>query len=264
MRLKESYEVTLDNQRSYLVETYSDISDHTQMHKALWKSEEQLRYFSSQLLIAQEAERRRIARDLHDELSQGFAVLKLNLARIQKKMPDGLIELKQVCEGSLAQIDSLVDHIHRISRELSPPVLEDLGLKAAFHYLVRNFVKNFGIGVVLDVSEIDNLFSKDDCIILYRILQEALTNVGKHAEATEVSVTVREQDGGLLLVVEDNGCGFDVTEICERRVSSDRLGLTTMRERAQLLGGTLELWSREGEGTHVSMRIPLRQAADAE
>ncbi|HNU73081.1 MAG TPA: sensor histidine kinase [Thermodesulfobacteriota bacterium] len=212
---------------------------------------------SLKLLAAQEAERSRIARDLHDELGQGFAVLKLNLSGLKRELPEDLPHLKSKCEESLEHINNLLEHIRRISRDLSPSILEDLGLTVALRYLVRNFSVSHSIEGFHDIAELDHLFLPRDQIMLYRILQEALNNIGKHAQARRVAVNVRVNYQFLVMTIEDDGCGFDSQAVREQDRSERGIGLTTMAERARILGGTLQIQSSRGEGTLLTVRIPL-------
>jgi signal transduction histidine kinase len=221
---------------------------------ALRESEEKLRFLSSQLLTAQEEERRRISRELHDELGQALAILKLKMRSVKRDLRADQTAVKDECEQSLQYIDQVIDNVRRLSRNLSPSILEDLGLSAGLKRLVNDFTDCYQVEASLAIGEIDRLFSQKTQIMLYRILQEALTNVGKHAQASQISLGTQMEDGTVTFYVEDDGKGFDV----KRTMNSPQkgLGLATMHERVRILGRSLELLSEVGKGTRISFSIP--------
>ncbi|HOC38398.1 MAG TPA: sensor histidine kinase [Thermodesulfobacteriota bacterium] len=208
-----------------------------------------------QILVAQETERKRISRALHDELGQGFAFLKLGLARLHKSLPSEQIGSRQECERFLQEVDSLMEAVRRISRDLAPSILEDLGLTAALQCLVRTFSRRYSAEVKLELENIDYFFPGNDQIILYRIFQEAIHNIEKHANATAVSISGTVENGILALIIEDNGCGFDVDLMHSEKPSERGLGLISLQERCSLLGGNLELLSQPGTGTRITLRL---------
>jgi PAS domain S-box-containing protein len=235
-----------------------DITEQKKAEMALQESENQLRSLSSQLLTAQETERRRISRELHDELGQALTAMKLRLRFIEKGLEKDQITVRQDCEDLLGYIDQAIENTRRLSLDLSPSILEDLGLTAALQWLTNNFIKNNHITVKMDMIEIDHLFSQDAQTMIYRIIQETLTNIGKHARANNVSIAVRNHDGRVSFFVEDDGKGFNVKEAMMNHATEKGLGLATMNERARILGGSFNLWSQEGKGTRVSLTIPLK------
>jgi PAS domain S-box-containing protein len=235
-----------------------DIAEQKKAEQALQESERQLRSLSSQLLTAQETERRRISRELHDELGQALTVMKLRLRFIEKGLEKNQITIRQDCEDLLGYIDQVIENTRRLSLDLSSSILEDLGLTAALQWLINNFIKNHHIQVTADMMDIDHLFSPDAQTMIYRILQETLNNVGKHAGAKNVSIAIRNHNGRVSLLVEDDGKGFNVTEAMMRHATERGLGLATMDERARILGGSFDLWSQEGKGTRISFSVPLK------
>ena len=142
---------------------------------------------------------------------------------------------------------------------MTPSILEDVGLSAAIRWLVSNFNKNNNINITLDITDIDHFFSQEAQIIVYRVLQEALTNIGKHAKAKNVSVVIKNHDGRVSFSVEDDGIGFDVLRAAMVNPDERGLGLTIMDERARMLEGYLEIWSEKGKGTRISFHIPLEK-----
>jgi signal transduction histidine kinase len=231
--------------------------------KALRESEQRLRYLTSQILSAQERERKRISMELHDELGQSLAVLKLQIRAIERGLADSQQDLKEECLELLHYLDGVIDDIRRLSRDLSPAILEDLGLKAALNYLIDGVSKHYTVSYSCEVNDLDHLFPSEAQIIIYRIFQECLTNISKHAGATEVSIAVKENDGLIFLVLEDNGAGFDPTQVSGRRGTDRGMGLAALDERARMLGGTLSIQSQPGSGTRLTCAIPIGQKARA-
>jgi PAS domain S-box-containing protein len=240
-----------------------DVTEHRKAEKALRESEKQLRYLSSQLLTAQETERRRISKELHDELGGALSVLKLRLSFIGKKLENDPVTVREECETISQDIDQVIENVRRLSRDLTPSILQDAGLSPAIRWLITNFIKNYEINMTLDVVDIDHLFSQDAQIIIYRVLQETLTNIGKHAHAKNVSMVIKKYDDGVSFSVEDDGIGFDVLRATTVNPDERGLGLAIMDERARMLGGSFELWSEKGKGTRINFRIPLERGGSA-
>ena len=237
-----------------------DITARKWAEEALKESEKNLRYLASQLLSAQEKERRRISRDLHDVLGQALLCLKLQARAIGKEIEIAPQKLQGDYDQMLSDLDDLIDTVRRLSRDISPQVLEDLGITSAFKNLFNKFKKHHEIkNCTLDIDEIDDLFSQEDQINLYRIFQEALTNIGKYAQATQISGLVERREDEVFFQVEDDGLGFDVHRILTVNVAGRGMGLASMQERARMLGGSLHLWSEMGKGTRISFSLPLSQ-----
>jgi PAS domain S-box-containing protein len=239
------------------LETKLEITKHKRAEEALQESGKRLRFLSSQLITAQEKERRRISIELHDELGQALMVLKLQLRSMRKQLKKDQTALREECEQILHYIDDVTENIRRLSRDLSPSILEDLGLLPSLRWLIHEFTKHHPIESKLDIEDTPDLFSKEDERIIFRIFQEALTNIGKHAQATYVSVIIKVQDGEVSFVVEDNGKGFDVEQIFSREAIEMGMGLAIMEERARMVGGSLDIWSQEGTGTRITFSIPM-------
>jgi two-component system NarL family sensor kinase len=154
-------------------------------------------------------------------------------------------------------IDMAIDDIRRLARDLRPSVLEELGLSAALNWLLDNCIRRDQTTVAASIVDVDRLIAPDAQVVLYRIVQEALTNVAKHSQATHVSLRGDRQGDRLSFVVEDNGKGFDATGALTGTVSERGLGLATMRERARMIGGSLTVWSEARKGTRIAFDVPV-------
>ncbi len=249
-----------DNQPILMGAVGIDITRRRRAEEALRESEQRLRFLTSQLLSAQERERKRISMELHDELGQSLAVLKLQIRAIDRGLTEDQQDLKEGCRELLLYLDGVIDNIRRLSRDLSPVILEDLGLQSALKYLINGVSKHYTVSHSFEVEDLDHLFTSDAQIIIYRIFQECLTNISKHADATEVGISLREDNSLISLVFQDNGAGFDPGRISDRRAAGRGLGLAALDERARMLGGTLEIGSQPGSGTRVTVVIPIDQA----
>jgi len=239
------------------LQIFYDITKRKHAENELREYEKQLRDLSFQLLTAQETERGRIARELHDELGGALAVLKLRVSFIEKNLQLGQTMISEECRQTLQYIDQIINNVHRLSRDLSPSILEDIGLTSALKWQIDNFVGHYGVKVATDIENIDHLLPKDDQIMIYRTFQEAFTNIGKHAQAKNIAVAVGTCDDRISFLVEDDGRGFDVEELSAKKLSEKGMGLASMKERAKMLGGSLYLWSEKGKGTRIAFSIPI-------
>ncbi len=237
----------------------TDISERKRVEKALRESETRLRSLSVQLMRAQEKERMRISKELHDELGQALALLKHRVRSVQSKLQKGQSSLHEEFEGTSRYIEEIIENVRRLSRDLSPSILEDLGLTSALQWLTKNFEKQYSLVTSFDIDNIDDLFPKEAQTNLYRISQEALTNIAKHAEAKHVSFTVKGNEGSVALIIEDDGKGFDVNRVRAIHSPEKGLGLDAMEERAHVLGTSLHIKSQVGEGTRITLTIPIRK-----
>lgn len=232
--------------------------DLLRSREELSEAKDRLEYLSGSLLNAQENERRRISRELHDELGQSLALLKLRVRDAEKSLGrDAPPLLKEECQNLRNQINEIIENVRRLSRDLSPVILEDLGLEAAVEYLAENFSRLHKVKVDLDLNEIVHLVSEEKQRNVYRILQEVLTNAGKHSQAGQVSIAVRKMKNFLQFRVEDDGVGFDPEKVRKRPAADRGLGLAAMAERVRLLGGRLDIVSSPGKGTSVNFTAPI-------
>ena len=238
----------------------AEIAERQRAEEALTESERNLRYLASQLLTAQERERKRISYELHDELGQALLVLKLQLRNIEKELPPESGKPREGCSSSINFINGIIENVRRISRDLSPTILEDLGLNTALKHLVEEFGKRYNIKISLDLNNVQDHFPPETQIVIYRIFQESLTNIAKHSRATQIAVAIKKQDGSISFNIEDNGRGFDTESMLAQDATEKGLGLTAMEERVRMIGGSLEIRSREGLGTEISFIIPIKSS----
>ncbi len=234
-----------------------EIEERQRTEEALKESEQRLRYLTSQLLSAQEAERGRLALELHDDLGQSLMVLKMQLRAIQRQAPPESSEIRESLESPLNFVNEIIERIRRLSRNLRPAILEELGLTAAIHHLFEELPRQ-DIHVSLDLDDTQGLFSPEAQINIYRICQESFTNITRHAQASQVSVSVKRQGGSVVFQVEDNGRGFDHQKVISVNITDRGLGLTAMDERARMLGGSLTIWSQEDQGTKITLIVPIQ------
>jgi PAS domain S-box-containing protein len=246
----------LANDLAYGIMALRGRAEQRRAEAALKESEQELRRLTSQLLTIQEQERRRVARELHDELGQALTVLKINLVAIEDKLAPDQHHVKANCEHMLSYIDTVIENVRRLSWDLSPSSLEDLGLSAALGYLVDETCRTHNIKSAVVMDEIDHLFAPEIQINIYRIFQESLTNVVRHARASLVLVNVARQEGKVSFTIRDDGRGFNVKQAMSGKVAKKSLGLTAMHERALMARGSLQISSRKGRGTTIAFSIP--------
>lgn len=216
------------------------------------RSQDELRRFAVQAHAAIEGEKKRVARELHDELAQSLTALKMDAIWMRDNLPAGTQPLAAKMDGMLTILDASVAATRRIAADLRPLMLDDLGLVAAIQWLVQSFSQSTGVACELLVSEELEL-ADPYATAVFRIVQESLANVAKHANATQASVIVERATDAIQLKVSDNGQGFAIE--APRRHAS--LGLMGLRERAELLKGTVKIDSQTGGGTRISVSIPL-------
>lgn len=215
-----------------------------------------------QLITAQEDERRRIARDLHDGIGQSLTLLLVSLSRIQAAQSRA--ESHQQAAGVQKVASGTLDEVRRMARGLRPSVLDDLGLTVALERMVEDYTASNDISVALDGSDLEGQRLPGEIeTAVYRIIQEALTNIAKHAQATKVGIAVQREHDRIELVVRDNGRGFQIEQQAGSKPRSE-FGLSGMRERASLLGGSATITSNPGRGTTVHAYIPLPGNVDAD
>jgi signal transduction histidine kinase len=226
------------------------IADITERKRA----EAALRDAQARLQQAQEEERKRIAREIHDELGQQLTMLRFGLVKLAQSEQLPSAELRNQVRAMIQPVDTTIDTVRRIATALRPAILDDLGLAAALEWLVTDFRAKTDTPCDVSLGPVPAGLDDTRSLALFRILQEALTNVARHAQATRVMVGLRQIGDVLELEVRDNGRGL--TE--GQQTSPVAIGLFGMQERALLVGGTVTIHGRPNEGTTVTARIPLR------
>lgn len=222
------------------------------------ESEDTLRRLPRLIREAQEAERRRVARELHDSVIQILSSVKFRLQAIEEKLASTDESTWRDTLKAKAALEKAINEVRRISRNLRPSELDDLGLAPALRSLCAEFGERTGMAVNLSLHRVPRAIPDDIELNLYRIIQEALGNIEKHSRATQVSLRVARQAAKLCAAIADNGCGFDPQAPRPRRAQPGGMGLVDMRERAALLGGQYELHSTPGSGTEILVEMPLR------
>ena len=213
---------------------------------------EQLRsQLLEKVITAQEEERRRIARELHDETGQALTSLMVRLQMINQQCP--LPDIKSQLDEIRELVAQTLDEVHNLSVELRPSVLDDLGLEAALSRYVQDYRARYPLDVDLLVVGLEERLPPPVETAVYRIIQESLTNIARHAHATTASILVEQRNGRLKAIIEDDGVGFDRQVVAK----NGRLGLYGMRERAELLNGALTIESGPGQGTSIFVEVPL-------
>lgn len=217
------------------------------------EAEDELRHLAGHLEAAREEERTRIAREIHDDFGQQLTALKLDLAWLVRHLPATEERTVKKAHSMLAEIDSCIQVVRRIATELRPGLLDNFGLAAAVEWQVQDFAERMGIAWNVDLGEEEFALDREQATTVFRILQETLTNVARHAQASAVQVTLQETPEEIVLTVTDNGRGITPEQVTH----PGSLGLVGMRERVRFWGGRLEIDGRPGNGTIVRMRMPL-------
>ncbi len=244
-----------DHGQTTLQMVLNDVTQRKHEALELARSRHALRGLSERLVEAREDERRRIARELHDDLGQRLTALKMELASLRQGLAGRVAEGR--IGAMLELLDETVASVRRIAADLRPLMLDDLGLNAAIEWLARDAARRMGIEVSVRLGEGDPPLDERASIALYRMVQEALTNVARHARATEAHIEIRQVAESLLLSVRDNGVGFS-----ERAMQKEgSFGLMGIRERAFMLGGQMEVQNPPGGGGLLTVRLPLARAA---
>lgn len=272
-KAKDELEERVAERTSDLMSAYQklqhEIEERRQAEQKVRDFAERLQTLTFQIMNAGESERRRISEVLHDELGQDLIYLKyqfIKKSQKNKKLSRDYAEL-------LEKLDGIIGKVRQISHYLSPTILEELGLTAGIKHLFEEFYQHYNISSesdevcelpsnpqscqLLEAAKIDGLLSHQTEVNVYRILQEILTNVSRHSEASRVLMKIEKQDGHILFAVEDNGKGFDVQKAMTVDSAPQGIGLVSMQQRVRMLGGSFNIETREGSGTKVSFIIPI-------
>jgi two-component system sensor histidine kinase UhpB len=248
-----------NGQPLYLLGISEDITERKRAETQLKRSFELLRMLSQRLDVVREEERTRIARELHDELGVRMTCMKMDLSRLQAMMRESLFpreKMEEKIRSMSAETDSTIQEVQRLAAELRPGVLDDLGLVAAIEWQCQDFERRSGIRCLCEATFDQITISPSRATAAFRICQEALTNVARHAKATFVRVLIKETGEEVLIEIQDNGSGIPPDKIND----AASLGLLGMRERSMGIGGSLDIAGWPGKGTTVTLRLRCQDA----
>lgn len=231
----------------------SDITSRKQAEAALRDSEQQLRALAGSLITAQDDERRRLSRELHDDITQQLAFLSIELGRLTAQRTYELEETRARIRTLQDQTLRMSNEVRRLSHGLHPSVIEDFGLSVALEEFCDEYASIHGVSVRFEGLVEDSQLSREGATCLYRLVQESLRNAVVHGRATEIYVELTTDPESIHLRVRDNGAGFET----DGGRSKAGLGIISMKERIRLVRGTLELSSRPGQGTEITASVPL-------
>ena len=263
-RAKELLELRVEQRTAVLMrvnhEMRTEIAERQRAEEELRKSRDQLRALAGRLQSVREEERTYIAREIHDELGQACTAIKMDLALISRKLTKRQTKLLAKIESSIHLVDSTIVTLRRIASELRPRTLDDLGLPAALEAQAQEFESRTGIPCSVSLPPDALTLDTERSTAIFRIFQESLTNVARHAQATRVEASLRRERDRIIFQVSDNGTGFD-PEVAKAGKS---LGLVGMQERALLLNGEFKTEGVPGSGTTMTLTIPLAPSTVAE
>ena len=245
-----------DEGRLAASEVGGGLTDERQAQAALQRSAKELKALSRRLVELQESERRRLARELHDRVGQSLTALHLNLAILQDALSHDHADISARLQDSATLLESTVQAIENVVTDLRPPMLDDHGLRSALDWYARQFSARAGIPISVRASEPHERVAAEVEIALFRIAQEALNNVAKHARASSVLIALERRGYEYVMSVADDGVGMGDFELRPR----SGLGMVTMRERAQAVGGRIEVEALPHGGTQLTVRIPMPAA----
>jgi signal transduction histidine kinase len=234
---------------------------YSQLLKKSDSLQEQLRRLSRQILSAQEEERKRISRELHDVIAQTLTGINLRLATLKKNASINTKGLDRNIASTQRLVEKSVNIVHDFARELRPAVLDDLGLIPALHSFVKLFSKRTRLHVHLKVFAGVEEFDSDQRTILYRVAQEALNNVSRHAQASRVEVNIQKRADDICLTIKDDGKAFDVERVLNAG-GRKRLGLLGMKERLEMVDGSFGVESVSGKGTTITACLPAGKSGE--
>jgi PAS domain S-box-containing protein len=220
---------------------------------------EKLEKLTKKLLVSQEEERRKISRELHDEAGQLLSTLKINLDMILKQLPEGLASIEALVEKSIQLVDQSSLEIKRICTNLLPSVLESLGLEAALASYIDSFRKSYGTDAEFNSCQIKERLPFEVERVIYRVIQESLNNVAKHAAASQLRVNLIDTPSSIIATIEDNGAGFDLPKTLSSQDANRGLGLLGIKERISLVNGKVTIKSEPGLGTVIRLEIPKQR-----
>jgi PAS domain S-box-containing protein len=254
IRLAEAVRLRTEDLLNANTALREEIEERKHVEKALRASREKLRRLSAHLQSARESERAAVAREIHDELGATLTAAKMDLSWFAKTLKDGQLPRADKLSEAVELVDSAIQTVKRIATELRPSILDHLGLWPALQWQLQEFELNFGIPCQIDPAPIGVVLETDAQTAVFRIFQEALTNIARHARATRVHVDLRPERNGILVRISDDGIGLPPGKLMEPKAC----GIQGMRERARTFGGDVRFEQTEGGGTTVLVKFPAR------
>lgn len=249
-----SHDIIYNNKKARLV-LANDVTDKNLAQQRIRETTEELRMLSARLQEIREEERMHMAHEIHDELGQRLTVLKMDISWLGRKMKTDEEEIREKIKNTLALLDGTIKIVRKIATELRPGILDDLGLIPALEWQSKEFEDRSGIRVSFQSNISEIALNIQVATGLFRIFQESLTNVGRHAQATDVQASLAVENEILVMTISDNGVGFDKT----RQEGVKTLGIIGMKERTKGINGEYTIESEPGKGTTVKVTIPLNQ-----
>jgi PAS domain S-box-containing protein len=256
-RARDELETRVQERTAQLAEANRSLQEEIATRK---RAQESLVQLSRRLLQTQEAERRHLARELHDEIGQTLTAIKMNL-QAARRTADA--EASPRLEESIGIVERTIAQVRNLSLDLRPSMLDDLGLVAALRWYVDRQAQRAGFTAHLDADANAPRLPQEVETACFRIVQEALTNIVRHAQAKQVDVKLWQGADGLHLVVHDDGTGFDLAAVRQRAARGASLGLLGMQERLELVGGSLEIQTAPAQGTEIRVRVPVPKTSPA-
>jgi signal transduction histidine kinase len=249
---------TAEGKASRMMGTSVDISARKETEETLRRHEQDLSKLTGRIIYAQEEELRRLSRELHDDLTQRLAALALDAALVERQLNTSQPQAVTDLQDLRANLSEVAEEVHDLSRQLHPSILEDLGLVQAVQAECAAFTKKTGIDVAFAHHDLPDSIPQPSALCLYRVIREGLQNIAKHSRAAAASIDLQALPGGVRLLIQDKGTGFDPEEVRKKA----GIGLSSMRERARLVNGTIVFNSKPGQGTSIEVFIPLGSGHD--
>jgi len=232
-------------------------AETSRLFAAVSQQREQLRTLTTSLTNVQERERKQLARELHDEMGQALTAISINLDAIAKALPDdGMEQVRERLTESKELTAVTLEQIREMSLNLRPPMLDDLGLIPTLKWYVNRFAERVGIAVAFTAVSLTDRLPPNIETTLYRIVQEALTNVARHAQATHITLSMQRKQNDICIEISDDGKGFDIEAVVSHPMLEHGAGLLGIQERVTLLGGTFEIETAVNNGTQLIIKIP--------
>ncbi|MDH7487702.1 MAG: PAS domain-containing protein [Anaerolineae bacterium] len=232
--------------------------ENARLLEAVTTHREELQRLSAQLMHAQEEERKHISQELHDEIGQSLTAIRINVATMKEQLPaEASPTVREQLEETLMLADETLERVREMSRSLRPSMLDDVGLPFALRWHVNRYARRVDLEVALEMVGLEERLPPEVETVLYRLVQEALNNIAKHAQASQVHIRLERHNGTVYASIEDNGRGFDMQSLARRKPAERGIGLLGMRERVASVGGRFRIHSSPGQGTRVSAEIPL-------